>query len=241
MRALLLAALLICTTAFAQTSLRVSAAAWQGLNADEKASVQQKYVVEIMAPESFGTILDNQGLDRSTPGSNAGTAVGAAIGSAAYVDRAINHGNYSGKTHVAAMLLGMLVGSALDRPAQSSYQFRYAIRLGSGNVIYQDTYSSTPFRHAVGVCVFTPSIDLAPEQHLCTQTTESFKNSLGIFNLSTALNASAGDRSSSPDTLPTTPASEISSATVSCKLGTLAPVKTSPEKCKLINGAIVND
>ncbi|WP_221480041.1 hypothetical protein [Acidovorax soli] len=215
--------------------------AWQGLTADEKANVQQKYVVEVMAPESFGTIIDNQGLDRSTPGSNAGTAMGAAIGSTAYVDRAINHGNYSGKTHVAAMLLGMLVGSALDRPAQSSYQFRYAIRLGNGNVIYQDTYSSTPFRHAVGVCVFTPSIDLAPEQHLCTQTTDTFKNSLGIFNVPTALNAPAGDRLSSPETPPTLQATETASETVSCKLGTLAPVKTSPEKCKLINGAIIND
>lgn len=241
MRVLLLTALLICPAAFAQASLKVSAAAWQGLSAEEKASVQQKYVVEVMAPESFGTILDNQGVDRSTPGSNAGTAVGAAIGSAAYVDRAINHGNYSGKTHVAAMLLGMLVGSTLDRPAQSSYQFRYAIRLGNGNVIYQDTYSSTPFRHAVGVCVFTPAVDLAPEQHLCTQTTESFKNSLGIFNVPTALNAPAGDGSSAPETPPTARAGETASETVSCKLGTQAPVKTSPEKCKLINGAIIND
>lgn len=238
MRIVLIAALLICPVAFAQTPLKVSAAAWQGLSADEKASVQQKYVIEVMAPESFGTILDNQGLDRSTPGSNAGTAVGAAIGSAAYVDRAINHGNYSGKTHVAAMLLGMLVGSTLDQPAQSSYQFRYAIRLGNGNVIYQDTYSSTPFRHAVGVCVFTPAVDLAPEQHLCTQTTESLKNSMGILSASSAPVRAASDmpRSEHEAQMP-----EGAAITISCKLGTLAPVRTSPEKCKLINGAVVND
>ncbi len=238
MRALLLTTLLICPAAYAQTSLKVSADAWQGLSADEKASVQRKYVVEAMAPESFGTILDNQGLDRSTPGSNAGTAVGAAIGSAAYVDRAINHGNYSGKTHVAALLLGMMVGSALDRPAQPSYQFRYAIRLGNGNVVYQDTFSSTPFRHAVGVCVFLPAVELAPEQHLCTQTTESLKSSMAIVPTPSAPAVVAAGTPREENEVQKI---QSASTAISCKLGTLAPVKTSPEKCKLINGAIVND
>lgn len=238
MRALLLAAALVCPSVFAQPSLKVSAIAWQGLSAEEKAGIQQKHVVEVVASESLGTIIDNQGVDRSTPGTNAGAVIGGAVGGAAYVDRAINHGNYSGKTHVATILLGALLGSALDKPPQSSYQFRYAIRLGNGNVIYQDTYSSTPFRHAVGVCVFLPAVELVPEQHLCTQTSASLKSAMAIFQMPSVPVMAIEDSHRATNESQT---AESPAAAVSCKLGTLAPVKTSSEKCKLINGAIIND
>lgn len=234
---------LCCSSAVAQTTLKVSETAWRGLSANDREAIQQKYVIEAVAAESFGTILDNQGADRSTSGTNSGAVLGEAIANASYIDKALGSGNYSAKNHLGVMLLGGLLGAALDSKPKSQYQFRYAIRLGTGNVIYQDTFSSEPFRHPVGVCVFLPSVSIAPEQHLCTQTVDSLRGAH-------IQNAQSTPTSSYPSAAVTSTARSISSDLgsnseltdfVYCKFSTLAPVKTSPEKCKIINGVILND
>lgn len=232
-----------CSAASAQPALKVSEVSWQGLSADDRAVIQQKYLVEAIGAESFGTIIDNQGADRSTPGTNGGAVLGEAIASASYIDKAFGNGNYSAKNHLGVMLLGSLLGAALDSKPQSQYQFRYAIRLGTGSVIYQDTFSSEPFRHPVGVCVFLPAISIAPEQHLCTQTTESLRGA-HIQNAQPALTSSHPIESPT-STARSTPSDLGSNSgltkSVHCKVSTLAPVRTSPEKCKIINGVILND
>lgn len=244
MRYCFLIAMLYCSGALAQPTLKVSAIAWQGLSADDRATIQQKYVVEAVAADSFGTIVDNQGVDRSTPGTNSGAVLGEAIASASYIDKAFGNGSYSSKNHLGMMLLGGLLGSALDSKPQSQYQFRYAIRLGTGNIIYQDTFSSEPFRHPVGVCIFLPTVSIAPEQHLCTQTVDSLRGAHIVSNLKSS------ERSSSQGVVPFVPEKSIppgsrigdsSEEFINCKVGTLAPVKTSPEKCRIVNGVILND
>lgn len=244
MRYCFLIAMLYCSGVLAQPTLKVSAIAWQGLSAEDRATIQKNYVVEAVAADSFGTILDNQGVDRSTPGTNSGAVLGEAIASASYIDKAFGDGNYSSKNHLGMMLLGGLLGSALDSKPQSQYQFRYAIRLGNGSVIYQDTFSSEPFRHPVGVCIFLPAVNIAPEQHLCTQTTDSLRSAHIISSVkSPAISLSQETASFSPENSLSQGSriSEKSSEFISCKVGSLAPVKTSSEKCKIINGVILND
>lgn len=233
-----------CSVSVAQPTLKISGIAWQSLSSDERSVIQQKYVIETVNADSFGTIIDNQGADRSTAGTNAGAVLGEAIASANYIDKSIGNGNYSAKNHLGLMLLGSLLGATLDAKPQSQYQFRYAIRLGNGSVIYQDIFSSEPFRHSVGVCVFVPAINIVPEQHLCTQTAESLRVTHIVPVEQFRMEISQKEMLPLKGVDPM--ASEIISNSVrteliNCKINNLTPVKASLEKCKLINGVILND
>lgn len=223
----------------AQSTLRVSSSAWQELSEAERAAIQERYIIETLAPDSFGLIIDNQGADRSTPGSVAGSNLGQAVASASYIDRAIDSGDYSAKTHLGMAILGGLVGSALDSKPQSQYQFLYAIRLGNGSVIYQDVFSKDPFRHPVGVCVILPSLSVLPEQHICSQTTETLRKAYlaevkdPVVPVRKEISTTATEVTSQKNVQ-----AVAEDSVVSCKVGALAPVSTSREKCHLINGVV---
>lgn len=214
--------------AIAQNTLRVSSVAWQNLADSERVLIQNRYIVETLPSESFGIILDNQSADRSTLGSIAGSGLGQAVASAAYIDKAIGSGDYSAKTHLGVALLGGLLGSVLDNKPQSQYQFRYAIRLGNGEVIYQDTFSKDPFRHPIGLCVTIPGLLVLPEQHICNQTAESLRSA---HVQPTTIRHAAADQAFSSNAL-----HQDKNNLISCHFGALAPVQTTIEKCKLING-----
>lgn len=223
----------------AQDTLRISSSAWQGLSEAERGKIQERYVIETLPPDSFGLVIDNQGADRSTPGSAAGSNLGEAVASASYIDRAIDSGDYSAKNHLGMAILGGLLGSALDSKPQSQYQIRYAIRLVNGSVIYQDAFSKDPFRHPVGVCVILPSLTVLPEQHICSQTAETLRKAYledvkdpdtpvskeiptAVTEFTSKINAQAA----------------LDDKIVSCKVGALAPVSTSRAKCQVINGVV---
>ncbi len=207
-----------------QAALRVSSVAWHGLTTEEKAFIQSRYLVEAMGSESFGIIIDNQGVDRSTPGTTGGAALGGAIANAAYVDKAFSGNNdYSAKTHLAVMLLGGFLGSSLDSRSQAKYHYRYAVRLGNGSVAYHDQVSQDPFRHPVGVCVSIPAMTLLPEQHLCTQSAESLRQAhipqgANLQSVATAL----PDKPATTDT----PAQVQPEVLINCKANNLAVVRT---------------
>lgn len=234
----LLLAVFFETLAYAQQpSLRVSSVAWHGLTADEKAAIQSHYIVEAMGSESFGTIIDIQGIDRSTPGTTLGANLGGAIGSAAYVDKAFSGDNdYSAKSHLAAIVLGGILGSTLDKQAQSKYQFRYAVKLGNGSITYQDQISSDPFRHPIGVCVAVPAMMLLPDQQICTQTAESLRQ-VYIPSGSSVKATITSDRQiiRTADK----PTQEQPDVLVNCKANNLAVVRTTAIKCTAIQGVIV--
>lgn len=244
MRYVFLFVALFCSAVEAQPALKVSDLAWQGISADDRAVIQKNYVIQTIGADNFGIIIDNQGADRSTPGTNGGAVLGGAVASAGYIDKAIGNNNYSAKNHLGVMLLGGLLGSMLDSKPQAQYQFRYSIRLGSGSVVSRDVFSSEPFRHPVGVCVTLPDISLAPEQHLCTQTAESLRrahilskdqsNVVPAQHIVPSAAAADGGISEGGVIL-------VSKEAVKCKVGSLAPVRTSQDKCKIINGVILND
>ena len=240
MRNLVSISYLACASAIAQPILKVSSPAWQGLSEHERIDIQQKYVIESVPGEGFGIIIDAQGVNRSTPGSNAGSTLGEVVGSATYIDKAFNSGNYSAKNHLGAILLGGLLGAALDTKAQTLFQFRYAIKNGLGNITYQDAYSSDPFRHSLGVCVLLPELTVTTEQHLCTQTTntlrDTYLNSAPATTTINDANQSATRTSATP-----VPNSKTPAGRSMCKIGNLAPVETTMEKCKAVNGVILND
>lgn len=139
------------TVALAQTQIVVSLSAWHSLDQAEREIIQSKHIVQAIPVDGFGVILDNQGIDRSTPGSAAGSDIGQAVGSATYIDRALSGGNYSARDHLGAMVIGALIGSAFNKQRNETYQFRYAVRLGNGNIGYYDVVSESAFRHPVGI------------------------------------------------------------------------------------------
>ena len=242
-RALLFATLLalLGTSAFAQQLTKVSQSAWLVLTQAERAAIQGKYIVELAEQDSFGIIIDNQGVNESTAGTTAGANLGGAVANAAYIDNAIKSGNYSAKNQLAVGILGAVLGSALDSQPTTQFHFRYAVKLGNGNIQYFDEVKTDAFRHPVGVCVSVPRIALI-DQQLCSQTAASLRLAYLGIPLQPTENAPAitAINSKALETLPNaTGVSVLSPTLVNCKLGTLAPVKTSAEKCELIKGSQV--
>jgi len=218
-------------TAHAQT-VNIARHVWNSLSANEQTLIQENRQIQIQESDSYGFIIDNQGVNESTPGTSGGAALGVAVGNAVYVDKAINSGNYSAKTQLAAMLIGGMIGSSLDSKPNQQFHFRYALRLGNGEIKYFDQVQKDPFRHPSGICVSVSNF--APtEQQLCSQTLESVRSQY-LTRPSTITGAQVSNLV----------APSVSNAPVktqdrvNCKLATQAPVQTTREKCSLINGSV---
>lgn len=233
--------LLLSTAVCAQPLIKVSQSAWVTLSPTERGVIQEKYIVELAEPDAFGIIIDNQGVNESTNGTSGGANLGGAVANAAYIDNAIKGGNYSAKNQLAVGILGAMLGSTLDSKAIAQYHYRYAVKLGSGEVKYFDEIKGDPFRHPVGICVSVPNIALI-EQQLCKQTALSLRTSYLNLPITQGVEPAPAKAIVANSATPTqvSPSSEgLTSVQVNCKLGTLAPVRTSLEKCELIKGSQV--
>ncbi|MET1078577.1 MAG: hypothetical protein ABWY06_11225 [Pseudomonas sp.] len=225
---------LLSATATAQPLLRVSQPTWAELTPVERNAIQKTHVVELVALNAFGLIMDNQSIDESRPGTSGGARLGETVAQASYIDHAFKDGNrYSAKNQLAIGLLGALVGASMDQAPQAQFHHRYAVKLGTGNVEYFDEVKGDGFRHSPGVCIAIPALTLT-DQQLCSQTAASLR---ALYLPTTAAatgpvpTPDAKPASVRTDT-PTTSPSDL----VNCKSGTLAPVRTTAKKCALING-----
>jgi hypothetical protein len=232
--AIFVGTLLLCGPTVAQM-IKVSRDAWDGLHPEERAAIQTTQVVEIYEPGSFGLVMDAQGVDRSDPGTSGGAVLGSVVAQAAYVDRAFSgNNNYSALTQLGLGILGGVVGSALDRPASQQYQFRYALRLSSGEIHYADAMSSDPFRHPPGVCLGIPSLRPV-SQAICGHGPDELRRQ---YLTAGALPTPAKE---APTFVPAPAAAahagEEPVSTVLCRIGSLAPVSTTAEKCTAIGGS----
>ena len=165
----------------AQQIIKLSNHHWLELNKYERDSIQQKYVVNLIDQNSFGTVVDSQAINESSSGSNAGSSLGRAFGNASYVDKALKSGNYSARDQLGANLFGALIGSAFNSDPVARSHFRYAVKLSGGDVKYIDQVKSDAFRHPVGICVSLPALDLI-DQQLCTQTLQTIRTTYLPFS-----------------------------------------------------------
>jgi len=151
--------------------LDVPEALWNSLSVKEKVHVSNALEVNLVSTASMGVILDVQTLDQSQAGSNAGSQLGAAFGSAAYVDNAFSGDGvyYSAKKHLGVALLGGVLGSAANKAPVSSFRTRYTIKLQDGNIQHIEKETHNQFRHSVGLCVFLEPFSIANQQ-LCSMT-----------------------------------------------------------------------
>ena len=126
------------------------------------------------------------------------------------------------------------MGSALDKPAQAQYKFRYAVRMQSGDIEYRDVLQSDPFRHPPGVCLDLTSVEKVP-QSLCAAGPDSLRARY------------LKDATTRPPAPPAPPSkTEATSGDtlqdnliIQCKPANLAAVATTREKCLLINGKVL--
>lgn len=228
--------------AHSQTQISVLENAWVDLSLEERTAIQRDHLVSPLQSSLVGVVIDNQGIDNSTPGSNGGSALGGAVASATYIDNAFrpDH-NYSAKGHLAAIILGNVLGSALNRAPNSEYHFRYAIKNASGDISYHDSISQSPFRHPVGVCVLLPQVALPPNQDLCFQTADSLRTKYLKQRVRAAPMQiqQALPEPKFAENSPATISPQLVDKRVLCKVAELPPVQTSENKCELINGEII--
>jgi hypothetical protein len=223
----------------AQDIIKVSRPAWDGLSSAERASIQSTKIVEARDVGTYGTIVDNQGVDESTPGTTSGAALGAAMGRAAYIDHAFKPNNdYSAKNQVGATILGAIIGSTLDKPAVQRFHFLYAVKLADGEIKFLDTVQGNAFRHPAGLCVSVPDLAQLP-QSVCNYTAADLRRAYlpadvipaasthEAVKLPLAASASVADRAVTPG------------GVVTCKLGNLQPISTTAEKCNAIGGTVL--
>lgn len=234
-------ALHFCEVVTAQQLIKVSQPVWVMLSITEREEIQKKYIVELAEQEAFGVIIDNQGVNESTNGTSSGANFGGAFANAAYIDNALKGGSYSAKNQLAIGILGALLGSTLDAKPNAQYHHRYAVKLGNGEIKYFDEVKGDPFRHPVGVCVSVPNIALI-EQQLCMQTAQYLRVTYLNFLIMPVVDLAPvrmENAHSANQGKGTSPKSDTQSSQVNCKLGNLAPVRTSAEKCELIKGSQV--
>lgn len=206
--------------------LDVPEALWNSLSVKEKIQVSNALEVNLVPTTLMGVIVDVQTLDQSQAGNNAGSQLGTALGSAAYVDKAFsgNSVDYSAKKHLGGALLGGVLGSAADKAPMSSFRTRYTIKLQEGSIQHIEEETPNQFRHSVGLCVFMEPFKIANQQ-LCSMTRESL------------LTMASGDTNRSKDTNNSAKES-VRPELVKCKVGSNDPTMLDAALCAQLSGSI---
>ena len=218
--------------------LRTNDVIWKTLSEAEKDRLRSAYVVDVANSRQYGTIIDAQAVDESTPGTNAGSAIGQAYGSAMYIDNAFKgpRPNYSATSHVGAALLGAIVGSALDAPAVRQFRFRYTVRSLDGSMVQIDRVEGQPFRQPVGVCVSVPALVIEP-QGTCETSVTEFRARYFPQETRAATQEKASKKAASGKSSP--PGAAESKQGVKCRLGETSIVYVDYQSCINAEGKIL--
>lgn len=224
---------------------------WDGLTVDQRKTIGDRYMVNVLEGKSYGVIIDAQGLNESTRGTTAGSQLGSRVASAAYVDNAFagspRNWNYSASGHLAAQLAGAVIGSMADKPGEAKFRARYTIKTGVGGVEYVEENRSDALRHSVGICVTTRPIKPI-DFDTCNQTREQFLAKFaGIFPVSQmpqpappVISAIPPPPSALPP--PATAAQQsplMADDVVQCKIGLSSPVRVSTSVCESAGGVVI--
>lgn len=234
--AIFIALILFHGIGFAST-IDIPEALWSALSDSEKEKIAHLYEANLVAPDTYGFLIDVQTQNKSTSGNNVGSSLGAAYGEANYIDRAFSGNNidYSATNQITAGLTGAILGSLLlDKAPISKFSNRYTIKTITNEIKYIEETSSTPqFTHSVGLCVLLNPIRPA-SQDLCTLTKTELLLKLDLS-------------ASNPSQLPQStlleakiPNHNLTNKKVKCKIGNNAPTYLDSNLCIQVNGDIYN-
>jgi hypothetical protein len=242
------------TFCFSQSSLiiKVPSHVWSDLTQEERNQTTSQYIVDLLPSDSVGVIIDVQGLDRSDPGTTGGKQLGAALGSAAYIDKAFSgKSDYSAMNHLGVSILGAIIGSTLDRAPSAKYQYRYSVKTLNNNIEYIDEYTKEPFCKSLGACVLIPSLT-SVSQDLCSENADLFRKRYSLMDQNPTTPAptvlSGEQIKTSPDGLipPAISPNQNSSMVtnqqaeiVRCKFGNNPPVLLDKVACQSAKGELL--
>lgn len=221
---------------------------WDGLQVQQRAMLGERFVISVREGNGYGVIIDAQSLNESTRGSNAGSQLGAALGSSTYVDNAFSgsprNWNYSATGHLTAQLAGALIGSLANQPGQARFRTRYTIKNGNGGVEYVEEIKADAFRHTIGLCVALGPIRPI-EVDTCSVTREQFLAKYSWLERSSQQLApvfvpqsEVGPVAVAPTQASVTP-SVAENEKVYCQFGTASPVRVTVKICESASGTVV--
>ncbi|MHA7066830.1 hypothetical protein [Azospirillum argentinense] len=235
----------------AKEMLRTNERIWSALTPAERTKISDTYFVDVAAGSQFGVLIDAQVVDESTPSTSAGAAIGEAYGSATYIDRAFKGStpSYSARDHVTSSLLGAIIGSAMDQPAQRRFRIRYVVRDLAGNVSQIEQISDQPFRQPVGVCVTLPALTMTTQstcdtevvvfraRYLATPAPATGSGNEIVTRKASSVTSAPGSSQVKHKEAETIQNSK--DAEVRCRIGTAGVVSTSAQNCIDAEGEII--
>lgn len=137
----------------------------------EKVRVAQPSM-QVVPMHAVGRLVSHQIVDHSKPGTTSGAQLGSAVAQAAYIDQS-RRSNYSAVGQIAVGLVGAIVGSSLDRSAQTRFLINYGIQFMDGSVKAILIGSADGIAAPTGQCVFVGNAtEAAP--YLCSDTLLEF-------------------------------------------------------------------
>lgn len=197
---------------------------WLQFSAPERLALLSKFPnIELIPVTAVGIIQAAQVVNRSTPPSHGGAALGGVVGQAAYIDHAFkgSRSNYSAVTHVGAALLGAAIGSSLDSPGRVKYVLSYGIRTADGQVREVRTESPEEITKPVGQCVYLADLSEAAPS-LCVADKVQFLKQL-----------SSGEQGSGPGE-----ASTLINRSVNCRLTNVGLMTLTLAACQELQGMV---
>lgn len=226
---------------------------WDGLQPHQKAMLGERFVINVREGSGYGIIIDAQSLNESTRGSNAGSQLGAALGSSTYVDNAFSgsprNWNYSATGHLTAQLAGAMIGSLANQPAQARFRTRYTIKNGNGGVDYVEEIKTDAFRHTVGLCIALGPIRPI-DVDTCSMTREQFLAKYALLarvgqqlvpTVDTQTNPGPTTIVAEPQPEPQTQVQkkESTSEKIYCRFGVASPVRVTESVCGNAGGTVI--
>lgn len=178
--------------------------------------------MQIIPFGSVGITRSSQIIDRSVAESSAGSRVGSAVAQAAYIDRSIGRYSYSALGQLSAGLLGGIIGSAYNTPAQNRFIINYGVELRDGTIRGVLKSSTDGIASPVGQCVYTTDMLIAP-RYLCTDTI------VGFIERAKRQNLTAGSAGATED-----------QEKVSCKVDKIGVIQLDTQACQKLGGRVTD-
>ena len=238
------------TFCFSKSSLiiKVPSHVWLDLTKEEQEKVTTQYIADLLSSDSIGVIIDVQGGDISDPGTTGGQQLGAALSSAAYIDKAFSgKSDYSAMSHLGVSILGAIIGSSLDRAPSAKYQYRYSVKTLDNKIEYLDEHTTAPFSKSLGACVLVPTLS-SVSQDLCSESAYSFRKRYFLLNSSTLPPQTLSiDQIQAAHPIPPAITPNLNHTmvinqqreTVRCKFGNNPPVSIDRDSCQSAIGEIL--
>lgn len=156
------------------SSLLVTQPVFDQLSPEDQGKLKTLYPqMHVVPKDGVGKVVSSQVIDRSQPGSKAGSQLGSLLGQAAYIDRSIPGRNYSVMGQVGAGLIGAALGSTLNARPEEKYLINYGVLLSDGAVKSVLASSADSVAAPAGQCVFVVGVQEAPP-YLCGDTLLAF-------------------------------------------------------------------